>query len=203
MMIYGDSSASCIIAIVKPDEEFVNKWAVSQKLDASSFASLCQSEALKQAIQADFVAIHKESKLNPLEAVKALILTPTEWTPDSGLVTPTLKLKRAQMRTHFEADIVAAYKTVGEKVGSSDRKDEKSKSEEKVHPKKTEKKLMNQRRQKINRKKKMKQRKQREKRKLNLKKKKELRRRVKRKSKKKNIKKKRKRKSTRRSLRKN
>lgn len=46
-------------------------------------------------------------KLDGHEKLSFLALTKQQWTPESGLVTPTLKIKRAQLEAHYGADYSA------------------------------------------------------------------------------------------------
>jgi long-chain acyl-CoA synthetase len=71
---------------------------------------------LRNAVLQDFKIIRREVKLNALEEVKGIILTDIEWTPDTNLVTPTLKLKRPQIRDYYYKEIQATYKEVDEPI---------------------------------------------------------------------------------------
>jgi len=133
MMIYGDSFTPFIIAIVRPEEEFVQKWAVEQKIESANWSELSKNEKVRTAIMKDFELIHKDNKLNALEAVKGIITASIEWNADNNLMTPTMKVKRPQMKEHYEDEIVEMYSSLGEKIPHSkgDKKPEK-KEEKKV-----------------------------------------------------------------------
>jgi len=113
--IYGDSNASCIIAVVSPEVNFLNTFA-SEKNIEGDLAKLCENEEVKKAVLSDFELIAKEAKVAGFEVVKGVILSPIEWLPATELVTPTLKLKRPQLRDKFYDEIVALYAKLGEKL---------------------------------------------------------------------------------------
>jgi long-chain acyl-CoA synthetase len=47
--------------------------------------------------------------VSPVEQVKKWIIVPDEWTPDSGEVTPSLKLKRRVVVDKYSDEIDALY----------------------------------------------------------------------------------------------
>ena len=51
----------------------------------------------------------KKSRLEKFEIPGALTLTPIEWTPESGLVTAAMKLKRKPLQDHYDQDIKRMY----------------------------------------------------------------------------------------------
>lgn len=109
--VYGDSLQSALVAIVVPDEEVVRGWAGSNAGTSSSdsFASLCQSSALKETIMADIKRLSKENKLQGFETVKAIYLEATPFSADNDTMTPTFKLKRQKIRDLHEQVIDDLY----------------------------------------------------------------------------------------------
>ena len=47
--------------------------------------------------------------VSPVEQVKKWVVVPDEWTPDSGEVTPSLKLKRKVVLDKYAEEIEALY----------------------------------------------------------------------------------------------
>ena len=110
--VYGDSYQSCLVAIVVPDEEPVRKWAEDSGNDSMAKAdmtTLCGSEQLRTDIMADIERLSKEHGLHGFETVKAIFLESEPFTIDNGLVTPTFKLKRQQLRDHYNKEISSLY----------------------------------------------------------------------------------------------
>lgn len=52
----------------------------------------------------------KEAKLDKFETPAKIALLPEPWTPESGLVTAALKLKREQVKTKFKDELERLYK---------------------------------------------------------------------------------------------
>ena len=50
-------------------------------------------------------AIGKKNGFRPIEILQAVILTPEEWTPESGLVTAAQKIQRKKIADAFAAEI--------------------------------------------------------------------------------------------------
>ena len=58
----------------------------------------------------DLRSLCKKSGLKGFETPQNIYLSPTVWTPQEGLVTPTLKVKRKQVETKFRKEIDALYR---------------------------------------------------------------------------------------------
>jgi len=111
--VYGDSLQSALVAIVVPEEEVVLEWAKKNPSKATdSFASLCKSSALKDAIMNDIGRLSKENMLQGFETVKAIHLEATHFSADNDTMTPTFKLKRQKIRDLNERVINDLYATL-------------------------------------------------------------------------------------------
>ena len=112
--MYGDSLQSSLVAIVVPDEEPVRAWAKShdERLSQAPFAEICKSDVLKSTILADIKTLSKSGNLNSLETVQAIHLEPELFSVENGLLTPTFKMKRKQMKDKFEREIETLYATL-------------------------------------------------------------------------------------------
>ena len=109
---YGDSLQNCLVAIIVPDEEPVRHWLKENnhdRLAQASFSEICKSDNLKQAILADIKKVSKAGSLNSLEMVKAIHLDSEPFSVENGLLTPTFKMKRKQMKDKYEKEIEAMY----------------------------------------------------------------------------------------------
>ena len=51
----------------------------------------------------------KVGRLEKFEVPAKIVLLPEPWTPESGLVTAALKLKREQIKTKFKDDLDKLY----------------------------------------------------------------------------------------------
>ena len=119
--LYGDSLKDCVVAIITLDPLFVAEWSKnsSSKIDLNKCTEeeLNQDEELLKAVEKDIFAVAKENKLPGFEIPKAIYLA-KEWTPESDLVTPTMKLKRPQLKKHYAEVIDNLYKIAAERAAA-------------------------------------------------------------------------------------
>ncbi|MDP2438012.1 MAG: AMP-binding protein [archaeon] len=113
IFIYGDSLKSYVLAVVVPNEPHVADWARSQKIsvkaeDVHSFSTNNDNRRLADAILADLVRVGRAAKLQSFELPRAVILA-TEFTIDDDLLTPTMKLKRPNLKNRYLEDINNTY----------------------------------------------------------------------------------------------
>jgi long-chain acyl-CoA synthetase len=106
--IYGDSTKPTLIAIVVPDNDNLLMWAKEHNIN-SSRTELCNNKAVNEMIYKDITNIGKAAKLRGFEFVKAIYLQDQEFSIDNGLLTPTFKLKRPQLKTFFLSQIDRLY----------------------------------------------------------------------------------------------
>uniref|UniRef100_A0A8C2ZGK4 Long-chain-fatty-acid--CoA ligase n=1 Tax=Cyclopterus lumpus TaxID=8103 RepID=A0A8C2ZGK4_CYCLU len=104
LFVHGDSLQSCLIAIVVPDPEVL--LGLAQNLGCQdSIEELCKNTDIKKAILSDMTKLGKEAGLKSFEQVKAVHLHPEQFTIENGLLTPTLKAKRAELKALFQPQI--------------------------------------------------------------------------------------------------
>uniref|UniRef100_A0AAR2K2S1 Long-chain-fatty-acid--CoA ligase n=1 Tax=Pygocentrus nattereri TaxID=42514 RepID=A0AAR2K2S1_PYGNA len=109
--VHGDSLQACLVAIIVPDPDFLPNWA-SKKGFHGSYEELCNNKAVKDAILEDIVKIGKESGLRSFEQVKDIALYAELFSIQNGLLTPTLKAKRTELRNHFRQQIDQLYSNI-------------------------------------------------------------------------------------------
>uniref|UniRef100_A0A8B9RPJ6 Arachidonate--CoA ligase n=1 Tax=Astyanax mexicanus TaxID=7994 RepID=A0A8B9RPJ6_ASTMX len=106
--VHGDSLQACLVAIIIPDPDFLPAWA-NKKGFRGSYKELCSNKAVKTAILEDILKLGKESGLKSFEQVKDISLHTEMFSVQNGLLTPTLKAKRADLRNHFRQQIDELY----------------------------------------------------------------------------------------------
>ncbi|XP_048399232.1 long-chain-fatty-acid--CoA ligase 6-like isoform X4 [Stegostoma tigrinum] len=106
--VHGDSLQSFLVGIVVPDPEATEAWARKKGFE-HSFAELTKSEAFKKAIMEDMVKLGQQAGLYSFEQVKAIYLHYEMFSVQNGLLTPTLKAKRSEMRNYFRKQIEELY----------------------------------------------------------------------------------------------
>lgn len=104
----GNSLKSRCVGIVVPDPDVLLPWAANNGLP-SDMKQLCQDKAVKQVILKDILEIGKQAGLKGFEQVLDIELEPQPFTLEAGLLTPTFKSKRPQLRAHFAKTIAAIY----------------------------------------------------------------------------------------------
>ncbi len=127
--VYGNSFKDHLVAIVVPQADVLIPWAkqnlpnaVRQKnslfprprnaeppLQKPTMADLCSNPRVKQVILDDLTKIGKQAELRGFEFMKNVHLEPNEWQAASDFMTPTMKLRRANMQTHYAKVIDELY----------------------------------------------------------------------------------------------
>ncbi|XP_037687033.1 long-chain-fatty-acid--CoA ligase 1 isoform X4 [Choloepus didactylus] len=111
VFVHGESLQAFLIAIVVPDVEALGHWAQKRGFEGS-FAELCRNKDVKKAILEDMVRIGKDAGLKPFEQIKGIALHPELFSIENGLLTPTMKSKRAELRNYFRSCIDELYSTI-------------------------------------------------------------------------------------------
>lgn len=120
MCVHATQDAKQPIAIVIPHEAHLRHTLQgsgngTKAVDASaSLADLCKDQRVADLILKECNAIGKKSGFKPQELLQAVILTPNEWTPESGLVTAAQKIQRAKIAKTFRSEIEVCRHLVSE-----------------------------------------------------------------------------------------
>ncbi|XP_013200983.1 long-chain-fatty-acid--CoA ligase 5 isoform X1 [Amyelois transitella] len=109
VFVHGESLKSCVIAIVVPDVDVVKCWALENGIKGT-FSALCENEKVKKMILDDMLQWGKTAGLKTFEQVKDIYLHPDPFSVQNGLLTPTLKAKRPEIRSYFKPQIEDMYK---------------------------------------------------------------------------------------------
>lgn len=75
---------------------------------------LCANEKIAEGVQQEMEKSGRSDGLKGFEVLKRVHLDPDAWTTDNDLMTPSFKLKRAQLKKRYEKEIEAMYKALGE-----------------------------------------------------------------------------------------
>ncbi|WP_158888247.1 AMP-dependent synthetase/ligase [Amycolatopsis anabasis] len=98
-----------ITALIVLDDEIAPAWAASQGIDETDPAKLAEHPAVRAEIDRAVEAAN--GRLARIEQIKRYHLLPKSWTPESGELTPTLKLKRRVINERYAPDITTLYET--------------------------------------------------------------------------------------------
>ncbi|KAM4809489.1 long-chain-fatty-acid--CoA ligase 1 isoform 2-T4 [Rhinophrynus dorsalis] len=108
VFVHGESLQAFLIGIVVPDPDSVLNWAKKRKFDGSC-EELCKNKDFKNAVLEDLLRLGKDAGLKTFEQVKDIVLFPEMFSIENGLLTPTLKAKRPELRKFFKAQIDELY----------------------------------------------------------------------------------------------
>ncbi|KAL2924300.1 Long chain acyl-CoA synthetase 8 [Bienertia sinuspersici] len=109
IMVYADPYHNNCVALVVPSHSELEKWAQESGIQYRSFSELCEkAEAIKE-VQASLSKVGKDARLDKFEIPAKIKLLPDPWTPESGLVTAALKLKREQVKNKFKDELNKLY----------------------------------------------------------------------------------------------
>ncbi|XP_008784201.1 long chain acyl-CoA synthetase 9, chloroplastic-like [Phoenix dactylifera] len=109
IMLHCDPFHSYCVALVVAAQQAVENWAMKQAIAYSDFADLCQKEETIKEVHGSLVKAAKQARLEKFEIPSKIKLLPEPWTPESGLVTAALKLKRENIRKAFADDLAKLY----------------------------------------------------------------------------------------------
>ncbi|XP_060950914.1 long-chain-fatty-acid--CoA ligase 5 isoform X2 [Limanda limanda] len=108
VFVHGDSLQSCLVAVVVPDPDVLPDLGKSLGC-TGSVEELCKRTEIKKAILSDMTRLGKEAGLKSFEQVKDVYLHPEQFTIENGLLTPTLKAKRNELKILFQPQIDKLY----------------------------------------------------------------------------------------------
>lgn len=108
IFVHGDSLKDYLVAIVVPDAETVLPWARQNGLP-EDMATLSQHPRLKKLLYDDLVATATASKLNGFQMPRQLHIEPVPWSVENQLLTPSMKIKRPSIKSHYQAQIDEMY----------------------------------------------------------------------------------------------
>ncbi len=112
-MIHGDKR-KYVTVVVTLNVENVRAWAKEQGIEvggdgaaAVAGEQLAKHPKVRELVQSCIDAVNKD--LPSYETIKKFFIAPREWTPESGELTPTLKVKRKVVTAQFQKEIDALY----------------------------------------------------------------------------------------------
>ncbi|THD22073.1 Long-chain acyl-CoA synthetase [Fasciola hepatica] len=115
VFVDGDSRETFVVAVVEPNFTELRKFLISQADNGDRVASglrsldvenlsdddLCRDDRVRHMVLTELNAIGKAGGLKGFEQAKAIHLTNTAFTIANGLLTPTMKISRANARRRF------------------------------------------------------------------------------------------------------
>jgi long-chain acyl-CoA synthetase len=106
VMVYGEQRPYNVAAVV-PDLEYLTKWAEEHEVDPKDTDALLHNDAVIDLFKTEITRAQKDIK--HYERVRDFILTDKEWTPENGMLTPSLKIKRRAIMAELGAGLDDLY----------------------------------------------------------------------------------------------
>uniref|UniRef100_A0A8C1Q9T5 long-chain-fatty-acid--CoA ligase n=2 Tax=Cyprinus carpio TaxID=7962 RepID=A0A8C1Q9T5_CYPCA len=105
---YANSDESFVIGFVVPNQKQLTVLA-EQKGIRGSWEELCNHAEMEKEVLRIITDAAVTGKLERFEIPKKIRLSAEPWTPETGLVTDAFKLKRKELKTHYQDDIERMY----------------------------------------------------------------------------------------------
>ncbi|MFD3717955.1 AMP-dependent synthetase/ligase [Streptomyces sp. NPDC058674] len=105
-LVHGDGR-SYLVALLVLDPELAPAWAAARGIEAASPAELAAHPEVRAEVDRAVEAAN--ARLNRTEQIKRYHLLTGEWGPESGELTPSLKLRRRVIRAKYGALIDGLY----------------------------------------------------------------------------------------------
>ncbi len=116
-MVYGEQRPYNV-AVVIPDAEYLAKWADENGIDSSDLGVLLMDAKVKELFKTELD--RAQSSIKHYERVRDFVLVPDEFTPENGMLTPSLKVKRRAVMTKFGAELDALYEDEDPLIGRNE-----------------------------------------------------------------------------------
>ena len=111
LCVHATPGANNPVAVIFPHEANL-RHAISlstdpalARLQEADFAAICSDPYVKHLVLKECNAVGAKNGLKGPEVLCGVVLTPEEWTPETGLVSAAMKLKRNVVAQVFEKDI--------------------------------------------------------------------------------------------------
>ncbi|KAI5405960.1 long chain acyl-CoA synthetase 9, chloroplastic [Lathyrus oleraceus] len=109
IMLYADSFQTYTVALVDVSHSALSEWASKQGIAYSDLSELCQKEEAVKEVHASLLKEAKKARLEKFETPAKVKLLSDPWTPETGLVTGALKIKRDIIRKTFQEELSKLY----------------------------------------------------------------------------------------------
>jgi len=132
--VHGDSLETSLVAVISVTKLTLAGIAEHLEItEKSDDDELCKNNKIKEVIVADLLEIGKSTKRPPYEFIRAIVLVPYEFSTENDFLTPSMKLKRPQLRAAFKLEIAELYKKIKQEDEERERnKESGAKTGEKV-----------------------------------------------------------------------
>ncbi|KAM9349239.1 long-chain-fatty-acid--CoA ligase 3b [Symphorus nematophorus] len=105
---YANSDQSYVISFVVPNHKQLMALAEQMQV-RGTWEEICNNPQVEKEVLRIITEAAISAKLERFEIPKKIRLSAEPWTPETGLVTDAFKLKRKELKTHYQEDIERMY----------------------------------------------------------------------------------------------
>ncbi|KAK4490114.1 hypothetical protein RD792_000771 [Penstemon davidsonii] len=109
IMLHAESYYNYCVALVVASQASLEAWASNKGIKYSDFSDLCEMENTLKEVSSSLLKAAKAGRLEKFEMPAKIKLLYEPWTPETGLVTAALKLKRELIRKTYSTDLTQLY----------------------------------------------------------------------------------------------
>lgn len=106
VVTYGDQRKH-LTGVITLDQEHVQGWAEQNGIPVGTWEELCKNEQVVKLINSEIE--EKNKSLSSFETLKKYIISPNEFSIESGELTPSFKVKRHVVTQNFKSQLDALY----------------------------------------------------------------------------------------------
>ena len=110
--IFADSLQDKVVAVIVPISDNLLREADLLNIREENnlcFEALCKEDKINSVVLSQIQEHGRKCGLNRFEIPAAVYLSPEPWTPETGMVTAALKLRRKQLKERFLIEIEDMY----------------------------------------------------------------------------------------------
>jgi long-chain acyl-CoA synthetase len=94
---------------VVPNQKVIESLAKQYGLQNYSFDQLCKNNKIQNCVSIAIKAYGKQNGLSKREIPAKIKLCSEQWTPDNGLLTAALKLKRVIILNNYKKEVMEMF----------------------------------------------------------------------------------------------
>eukprot|EP00249_Psilotum_nudum_P022167 c28401_g1_i2 orf=316-2415(+) len=109
IMMHADPFHNYPVALVVASQPSLEGWARKEGIQFKDFNDICENKEAVKEVLISLQKAGKGAKLDRFEIPSKIKLLSDPWTPETGLVTAALKLKRENLKKAFADDLKSLY----------------------------------------------------------------------------------------------
>ena len=121
--VHADFHHLHLVAIIVPHRHHVHAYAASKGMRDAPLEQVVNNKEFINDVLKELQAVSKEAKLNSYEIVRAIRFELEPFTLENNSLTPSMKLKRNELRVKHSQKIEEMYKELEEATKASGKRD--------------------------------------------------------------------------------